>query len=192
MANLFDDAPEGQPDSFTSGDFIQWKRSDVVSDYPTSLYSAQYVARGIDDNVNEFTVTSSKETDHFLFTATNAATQQILPGDYRWQLEVIRDSDSARIAVDRGIITVTADLDTSGIDSRSHSAILLSKIEAILEGKADNDVLEYEIGGRQLKKYAFSELIEARNFYRGEVLREQAQENAKNGRKGASTIQVRF
>lgn len=192
MANLFDDAPEGQPESFVSGDYVSWKRSDVVSDYPTSLYTAQYVARGINDNVNEFTVSSTKQDTHFLFTANNTITGSILPAEYAWQLEIIRDSDSARVVVDRGVFKVAADLDTSGIDSRSHSEIMLAKIESLLSGKADSDVAEYEIGGRSLKKLAFGELVDARNYYRAEVLRENQLKEAKNGRKGPSTIQVRF
>ena len=47
MANLFDaaNAPEGEPLEIVVGDFIQWKRSDLVADYPVDEYSAEYVAR---------------------------------------------------------------------------------------------------------------------------------------------------
>ena len=36
MANAFDasQAPEGEPDEIVVGDFLQWKRSDLVDDYP--------------------------------------------------------------------------------------------------------------------------------------------------------------
>jgi len=38
MANLFDadQAREGEPTEIVVGDFIQWKRSDLVDDYPLS------------------------------------------------------------------------------------------------------------------------------------------------------------
>lgn len=192
MANLFDEAPEGQPEFFIAGDYLTFKRSDIVSDYPTADYSAQYVCRGIDQKINEFSISSTKQTTHFLFVAANAATSSIAAGNYAWQLEITRDSDGARIVVDTGSIEVRADLDVAGTDVRSHSEIMLSKIESLLSGKADSDVAEYQIGGRSLKKLGFSELIEARNFYRAEVLREKQQKEAKNGRKGPSTIQVRF
>ena len=47
MANLFDvsNAPEGEPTEIVVGDFIQWKRSDLVGDYPPASHSAEYVAR---------------------------------------------------------------------------------------------------------------------------------------------------
>jgi len=192
MANLFDDAPEGLPESFVAGDYVAFKRSDLVNDYPTTLYSAQIVARGIDDRINEFYITATSESTHFLFSASNSTTASISSGNYAWQLEIIRDSDSARIVVDRGVIEVKGDLDASGTDPRSHSEIMLAKIESLLSGKADSDVAEYQIGGRSLKKLPFSELIEMRNFYRAEVLREKQVIDAKNGRKGPATIQVRF
>ena len=52
---------------------------------------------------------------------------------------------------------------------------MLTKIEAMLLGKADNDVSEYEIAGRQLKKYSFSELQTLRRQYKGEVKAEEIQ-----------------
>ncbi|WP_108062693.1 hypothetical protein [Poseidonibacter lekithochrous] len=50
---------------------------------------------------------------------------------------------------------------------------MVEKLQAILLGKADNDVLEYEIGGRQLKKYSFDELERMRSKYRNEVAAEK-------------------
>lgn len=192
MANLFDNAPEGQPDSFVTGDYVTFKRSDIVADYPTSLYSAQYIARGRRENVNEFTITSSKEDGHFLFTADNSVTSLILPEQYGWQLEITRDSDGARVVIDRGIFNVLPDYDTAGSDFRSHAEIMLTKIEAVLEGKADSDVMEYEINGRSLKKFSFRELRDIREEYKAEAAREKAVEDAKQGRAGPSTIKVRF
>ena len=42
MANLFDvdHAREGEPLELVVGDFLQWKRSDLVADYPPAEYSA--------------------------------------------------------------------------------------------------------------------------------------------------------
>ena len=50
---------------------------------------------------------------------------------------------------------------------------MLIKIEAMLLGKADNDVAKYEIAGRSLEKYSFSELQTLRRQYKGEVKSEQ-------------------
>jgi len=50
---------------------------------------------------------------------------------------------------------------------------MLTKIEAMLLGKVDNDVAEYEIAGRALKKYSFNELQNLRKQYKGEAKAEQ-------------------
>ena len=195
MANAFDstNAPEGLPSAIVVGDFVQWKRSDLVTDYPVASYSANYVFRksGARD---EFQINSSGSSPagYFLFNAVNAATSLYSPGTYNWQLEIIRSSDSERIVLSRGEIEVIADLDISGTDVRSHNEIMLSKIESLLEGKADSDVSSYSIAGRSLTKMGFQELVDAKNYYRSEVLREKRLLDAKNGRSGASTVKVRF
>ena len=195
MANAFDatNAPEGLPETIVVGDFVQWKRSDLVTDYPVDSYSANYVFRKKDGLV-EFQISSSPSSpsSHFLFSALNASTYAYEPGEYFWQLEIVRSSDSERVILSRGEIEVIADLDVSGTDIRSHSEIMLSKIESLLEGKADSDVSSYSIAGRSLTKMGFQELVDAKNYYKSEVLREKRLLDAKNGRSGASTVKVRF
>lgn len=195
MANAFDatNAPEGLPETIVVGDFVQWKRSDLVTDYPADSYSANYVFRK-KDGLAEFQISSSPSSpsSHFLFSALNASTYAYEPGEYFWQLEIVRSSDSERVILSRGEIEVIADLDVSGTDIRSHSEIMLSKIESLLEGKADSDVSSYSIAGRSLTKMGFQELVDAKNYYKSEVLREKRLLDAKNGRSGASTVKVRF
>jgi hypothetical protein len=195
MANAFDaaNAPEGLPTSIVVGDFVQWKRSDLVSDYPVDSYSANYVFRR-ENGLGEFQIESSgsSPSSHFIFTASNSSTYAYEAGKYFWQLEIIRTSDSERIVISRGEIEVIADLDVSGTDIRSHNEIMLSKIESLLEGKADSDVSSYSIAGRSLTKMGFQELVDAKNYYKSEVLREKRLIDAKNGRSGASTVKVRF
>lgn len=195
MANAFDatNAPEGLPGTIVVGDFVQWKRSDLVTDYPVDSYTAKYIFRK-KGGVAEFQISSSgvSPATHFLFSAGNSATYAYEAGQYDWQLEIIRSSDSERIVLSRGEIEVIADLDVSGTDVRSHNEVMLSKIQSLLEGKADSDVSSYSIAGRSLTKMGFQELVDAKNYYRSEVLREKRLLDAKNGRSGASTVKVRF
>lgn len=191
MSNLFDatEAPEGEPLQIVAGDFVQWKVSNLVDDYPTDSYTLVYTAR-ISGARDEFQITATGETSHYLITASS--TSGYTPGNYDWQQEIVRNSDSARIVLKRGTWKVLADLDIPGTDLRSHAALMVSKIESILVGKADSDVSSYSIAGRSLSKMSFQELIEARDYYRAEYQKEKSAEDAKNGRKGVSTIQVRF
>lgn len=191
MSNLFDaaEAPEGEPLQIVAGDFIQWKVSNLVDDYPTDSYTLVYTAR-ISGARDEFQITATGQASHYLVTASS--TSGYTPGNYDWQQEIVRSSDSARIILKRGTWRVLADLDIPGTDLRSHAALMVSKIESILVGKADSDVSSYSIAGRSLSKMSFQELIEARDYYRAEYQKEKSAEDAKNGRKGVSTIQVRF
>lgn len=194
MANLFDaaNAPEGEPLEIVVGDFIQWKRSDLVQDYPLASYSAQYVAR-ITGGGNTEVLISATETDGtYLFTATSATTSAFEPGYYHWQLEVIQTSSSNRLVVDRGEFTALADLDVNGADPRSHAQIMIDKIESILQGKADSDVGSYSIAGRSLTKMSFAELMTARDQYKAEFQQEVVKDRARRGKPTGSTIKVRF
>ena len=193
MANAFDstNAPEGEPSEIVVGDFLQWKRSDLVSDYPTDLYSLSYVAR-INSSASEIVISTTGHTTHFLATALNAATSTYAVGDYSWQAEITRTSDGERVTVDRGSFAVIADLDAENADTRSHAQIMVDKIESLLSGKADSDVASYSIAGRSLTKMSFQDLVNARDYYRAEATKDAANLDAKYGRKGASTIRVRF
>ena len=194
MANAFDalNAPEGEPRKIVVGDFLQWKRSDLVSDYPTADYSVEYVARITGGGSNEIKVSATGQTTHYLISVSSTVSEDFDPGVYHWQLEVTRNSDSERIVADRGYFEAIPDLDVNQADPRSHAEIMLTKIESLLSGKADSDVTNYSIAGRSLTKMTFEELLNARNFYKAEVTRETNALDIKHGRKGASTIQVRF
>lgn len=50
---------------------------------------------------------------------------------------------------------------------------MVEKLETVLLGKASNDVLEYEINGRKLSKYPFSEIVKLRNQFKSEVASEK-------------------
>jgi hypothetical protein len=194
MANLFDaaNAPEGEPLEIVVGDFVQWKRSDLVQDYPLASYSAQYVARITGGGNTEVLISATETGGTYLFTATSATTSNFEPGYYHWQLEVIQTSSGNRVVVDRGEFTALADLDVNGADPRSHAQIMIDKIESILQGKADSDVGSYSIAGRSLTKMSFAELMTARDQYKAEFQQEVVKDRARRGKPTGSTIKVRF
>ena len=194
MANLFDaaNAPEGEPQTIVVGDYVQWKRSDFIADYPSADYTVRYIARISGGGSNEITVTGTGQTSHYLFTITSGDSDDFVDGHYYYQLEIERNSDNSRITVDRGHFKIVPDLDVNNADPRTHAEIMLGKIESLLSGKADSDVASYSIAGRSLDKMKFEELVEARNFYKTEVLNETNEIDLKHGRKNSSTIQVRF
>lgn len=194
MANLFDaaNAPETEPLKFVLGDFVQWKRSDLLTDYPLASYSAQYVSRLSGGGNTEFTVVATEDGGTYLFTIPSATSAGFVAGDYHWQLEIVRASDSSRIVLERGDWSIVVDLDVNGSDPRSHAQIMIGKIESILQGKADSDVGSYSIAGRSLTKMSFGELMDARDKYKSEYAQELIRSRLEVGKPSGSTVKVRF
>jgi hypothetical protein len=197
MANLFDasNAPEGEPEEIVVGDFIQWKRSDIAEDYPTSSgYTAEYVARITGGGSSEIKIPQAggSTDDFYLFTADSATSASFLVGKYHWQLEITQTSSGNRIVVDIGDFEAIPDMDNNQADPRIHAEIMVDKIESLLQGKADSDVSSYSIAGRSLTKLSFQELVDARDYYRREIVKHENDALLKRGKKNGATIQVRF
>lgn len=194
MANLFDpdNAPEGEPLEVVVGDFLQWKRTDVASDYPPASFSAEYIARITGGGSNEIALAGTGIDGAYLFTVDSATSADFEPGYYHWQLEITETATGNRLVVDRGTFTAIVDLDENQADPRTHAEIMVSKIQSILEGKADSDVSNYSIAGRSLTKMTFEELISARDVYRREFQQEKVKDRIKRGKPSGSTVKVRF
>ena len=194
MANLFDPAqsPTVEPETVVVGDFIQWRRVDLGSDYPNTAYTMTYVARITAGGSTEIQLTGTAYQSDYLFTAASSVSADFVPGFYHWQLEAVRNSDSNRIVIDRGFFTAVPDLDVNGSDPRTHAEIMLAKIKSLLEGKADADVANYSVAGRSLTKLSFDELIKARDYYQEEYNKEVQKQRISKGQATGTTIKVRF
>ena len=193
MANLFDpdESPTQEPREVVVGDFIQWRRTNL-QDYPNTEYTMTYVARITGGGNSEIQLAGTAYGSDYLFSASSAVSEDFVAGYYHWQLEAVRNSDGERLVIDRGYFTAIADLDVNGADPRSHAEIMIAKIESLLAGKADTDVANYEIAGRKLTKLSFKELIEARDYYRTELINQQKSFDIRNGKNPGSTVKVRF
>jgi hypothetical protein len=193
MANLFDvnNAPSTEPLQFAIGDFVQWKREDIVGDYPTATHSATWIARLASGTNTEITVNATETSTYYLFTIASADSASFSEGHYHWQLEITETSSGNRIIIDTGTLDIHYDLDNN-VDPRSHAQIMIDKIESILQGKADADVASYSINGRSLTKMSFEDLISARDFYRKEYAKELQKERAAQGDHTGATVLVRF
>lgn len=194
MANLFDPAqsPTVEPETVVVGDYIQWRRTDLSSDYPNTGYTMTYVARITAGGANEIQLVGTAYGSDYVFTVNSATSANFNPGFYHWQLEALRQSDNNRIVIDRGFFTVVVDLDNNNADPRTHAEIMLGKIKSLLEGKADADVANYSVAGRSLTKLSFDELIKARDYYQEEYNKEVQTQRISKGQATGTTIKVRF
>ena len=194
MANLFDPAqsPTVEPEVVVVGDFIQWRKIEIGSDYPNDEYTMTYVARITAGGSSEIQLVGTAYQNGYLFTVSSEDSADFNPGFYHWQLEAVRNSDSNRIVIERGFFTAVPDLDVNGSDPRTHAEIMLAKIKSLLEGKADADVANYSIAGRSLTKLSFDELIKARDYYQEEYNKEVQKQRISKGQPTGSTVKVRF
>lgn len=194
MANLFDAAssPTQEPIEIVVGDFIQWRRTDLGADYPNDEYTATYIARITGGGANEITLTGSAYGTEYLFAVSSAVSADFVPGYYHWQLEMVRSSDSERVVVDRGTFTAIVDLDVNQSDPRTHAEIMVDKIEAVLQNRADADVANYSINGRSLVKLSIDDLLKWRDYYRAELTMEKRKERVRRGKSTGATVKVRF
>jgi len=194
MANLFDAAnsPTTEPLQIVVGDYIQWRRTDLGTDYPNDEYTATYVARITGGGANEITLVGTAYNDDYLFTVDSATSADFVPGYYHWQLEIARDSDGNRIVVDRNTFTAIVDLDVNQSDPRTHAEIMIDKIETVLQGRADADVLSYSISGRSLSKMTPDELVQWRDYYKRELVMQQRKERVRRGVPTGATMVARF
>ena len=192
MANLFTDTPEKEPISFYKGETIVWKRTDIGADYAPSSHSMVWEASLETDGSTRFSATVTESGTEYTFTLDDSATASYTAGDYFWVLKVIQTSDSEKLVIDSGKMTVKDNFFATTGDTRSHAKIMVDKIESILEGKADSDVSSYSIGNRSLSKMTPEELTNWRDYYKAEYNRELRKEQIDRGEGTGNTIKVRF
>lgn len=195
MANLFDatNAPEGEPTEIVVGDFIQWKKALIAQDYPTATHSAEYVARITGGGSDEIKLAATETNGYYLFTVDSATSADFTAGRYHWQLEITETSSGNRLVVERGEFEAIPDLDINQTDPRVHAEKMVPLIETILETKAaGGDVSSYSINGRSANKMTYEELIQARDYYKAELVRHRREELIKRGKASANTVKVRF
>lgn len=176
-----------EPGAFTKGDYVQWKRS--LDDYKASAgWTLTYYFRG-DSTLNKAATASG---DDHLLTLSTSDTDSLTAGEYAWAAKVSKASELYTIAI--GNVTVRPDIadENSGYESRPHCKIMLDAIEAILQGKATQDVLSYSIQGRSLTRMNVEELETWRDKYRKEWQSFQKKLARKNGRLAQRKIKVRF
>jgi hypothetical protein len=194
MANLFDaaNAPTTEPLEIVVGDFIQWKRTDLGTDYPNNLFTATYIARITGGGASEIQLVGTASGNDYLFTADSATSTDFNPGYYHWQLEIVRNADSERIVIERGTFEAIVDLDVNNTDPRTHAEIMVDKIESVLQNRADADVSNYSINGRSLVKLSIDDLLRWRDYYRTELAMEKRKERVRRGKSTGATIKARF
>ena len=193
MANLFDSAnyPTREPTALQAGDLWAWKRTDLVTDYPSSAYSLSYIARR-EMTGEKIAISTTGSTEAYTVSVSSTTTDNYEEGRYHWVAYITRTSDSARIEVDKGVFEVAPNRSTSSADPRSFAQIALDNIETYLKDPTNLAAASYSIAGRSLSRWNRADLLTERERLKGEVTRERRAEQIAKGLGTNATIRVRF
>lgn len=193
MANKFDSTnyPISEPNELQLGDFWAWKRTDLSTDYPTASYSLSYEFNLVDGSTAaNFTLTATESNDEYIIEVSN--TTSYTSGEYNWVSYITRSSDSARIKLSEGFTEIQENYATTTSSVRSHAKKVLDAIEAVIENRATMDQSSMSIAGRSLSRLTIDELLQFRDRYKAEYLKEVKKARIKNKKDSGNTIKVRF
>ena len=141
------------------------------------------------------TITGVAEGDGWRITVPAATTANFDAGLWTWQ--AISTYDSTQYTAGRGQFTVKATASYTGtpgaFDDRSRAEIDLENVDAAIRTLSSGGMVqEYSIGGRSLRRYKMTELLELRSTLQNEVAMERRREKIRQGLGNPGLAKVRF
>jgi hypothetical protein len=183
------DIPEKEPYTIEAGTTVKWTK-DLSDDYPADEWELVYT---FINSAQKYQVTASADGTKHSITIPASTTDDYVAGKYKWIARVTKDDEVYK--VDEGMIEITADLAAAGTsthDFRSHARTVLEAVEAVIEGRASRDQMQYMVQGRMLTKTPIPDLLILRDRYRAEVKAEEREERRENGESTEKNVLVRF
>ena len=140
-------------------------------------------------------ITGVAESDGWRVTVPSSTSTDFDAGLWTWQ--AVATSGALKHTAGRGQFSVKATLVYSGtpgaFDDRSRAQIDYDFVNAAIRTLSQGGaVQEYTIGGRSLKRYKMTELLELRDSLKAEVDRERRAEKIKQGLGNPGVTRVRF
>ena len=176
-----------EPEKLTAG--VTWKWKKTISDYPASEWALTYYLRK--DGASATSFSAAADGDSYLVTVAAATTAAFASGVYDFIGWVIKGTE--KFEVFNSVIEVLPNpTNTSAYDPRSHARRVMELIEAAMEGRLDNGMESYSIGGRSISKIPLGQLRELWEKYKQDVAMEEQAERLVNGRRSGKNIGVRF
>lgn len=194
MENLFNsqNIADNEPFELTIGDLWQWKRPDLFQAYGSG-YSLSYKFNcdSGGGGSHTFTINASTGSDNYNISVGSSTTANYNPHNYLWQAYITRSSDSERIKVDNGKLTLISNFVSDTSDQRSHAKKVLDAIESVIEGTASRKEASYSIAGRSLSLTPIASLLSLRAQYRALYKNEVYRDRIKSGKPTGKIIKTR-
>lgn len=195
MSNLFDSEnyPGRVPQTLVVGDIWNWKREDIVSDYPPASYTLTYSFRLLSSAATEIALSGSVITESataYTISVPDSTTVGYTKGDYTWQEYISNGTD--RIVLNTGFVTLEPNLDADTSDPRSYWQEVLDDCNATLKARAGRDQSSFSIAARSLSRDQIESMMTLRDRAQYEVNKELNKARIAKGLGNSSTIKARF
>lgn len=194
-----------EPQEIIIGDSLLWIRRNVqavsendngtletVNIKASEGWTLKFSAVGKDGVFSLTAAADSDNADDFKFSAAASVTAAYTAGDYLWQLTATKSTTRYTIATGRVTLTDNIALRSAAHDNRSHAKKVLDAIEAVIEGRASIDQMNYQIAGRSLTRTPLPDLLKLRAIYKAEYKGEQATADIAAGLDSGRKIYTRF
>ena len=186
------------PDLIYAGDTVIFDVPSFTNSIGTVIDSGTYTLKWYarTNTASEgTTITGTAEGDGWRITVPASTTTDFDAGLWTWQ--AVATYGSTQYTAGRGQFTVKATAVYSGtpgaFDDRSRAEIDLEKVDAAIRTLATGGMVqEYSIGGRSLRRYKMTELLELRSTLQNEVAMERRREKIRQGLGNPGLAKVRF
>lgn len=185
MAATTPTTPTTEPATLVAGDTAKWQRT--LADY--SAADGWVLTYTLANSAQRYTFSATASGADHLVTVAAATTTNWAAGTYAWRAQVAKSGEV--FTVGTGTLQIDAAW-SAATDTRTHAATVVDMIEAYLENRSNIAAAQYQIAGRDLRRYPLPELLALRDRYRAELAREQAAANVANGLGDRRRIFVRF
>lgn len=133
---------------------------------------------------------SVADGDQHRFTATALQSAAWAAGQYQVSVRAIRGAEVVELDFKPLEIVLDFALVAAGTEMRSHAAIVLANIDAVLEKRSTQDQDKYKINNRELWRTPLADLMKLRATYQAIVRKEKAKAAGHTG--WGRSIKVRF
>lgn len=188
------------PDLIYAGDTVIFDVPSFTNSIGTVIDSGTYTLKWYarTNTASEgTTITGTAEGDGWRITIPASTTTDFDAGLWTWQAVATEDTNNTQYTAGRGQFTVKSSAVYSGtpgaFDDRSRAEIDLEKVDAAIRTLSTGGMVqEYSIGGRSLRRYKMTELLELRSTLQNEVAMERRREKIRQGLGNPGLAKVRF
>lgn len=172
--------PTQEPSAIVAGDTIKFLKT--LQDYPAPEWTLTYYLVKDSSAASPITFSSTASGSGHLVNVSSATTTNWQQGRYRIIGRVQNDAGE-KYTVFQGFLEIRPNLALGAVDVRSHARKCLDAIEAVLEGRATKEILQWEIEGQKIHNIPHEDLLKFRDYYRAEVKNEELRAAGKSTRR---------